>query len=60
MIQQHGARCDLEVDGGIHAETAGPVTRAGANVLVTGSSVYDAPEGIAGAIARLRAATGAS
>ncbi len=56
MIQQHNARCDLEVDGGIHAETATQATRAGANVLVAGSGVYDAPDGIAAAIARLKAA----
>jgi ribulose-phosphate 3-epimerase len=30
----------LEVDGGIHESTAGKVTRAGANVLVTGSGVF--------------------
>src|SRR5262249_21989055 len=57
MIQQHGARCDLEVDGGIHAETAPLVVRAGANVLVAGSAVYDDPEGVAAGISRLRSAT---
>jgi len=56
MIQQHGAQCDLEVDGGIHATTAAQVARAGANVLVAGSSVYDDRNGIAAAIASLRAA----
>jgi ribulose-phosphate 3-epimerase len=30
----------LEVDGGIHDETAGPVVQAGANLLVTGSAVF--------------------
>jgi ribulose-phosphate 3-epimerase len=30
----------LEVDGGIHDETAGPVAEAGANLLVTGSAVF--------------------
>ncbi len=30
----------LEVDGGIHHETAGPVVSAGANVLVAGSAVF--------------------
>lgn len=56
MIGQHGARCDLEVDGGIHAETAPRVVRAGANVLVAGSAVYGDPQGAAAGIARLRAA----
>ncbi len=58
MIQQHGAHCDLEVDGGIHAETAPLVVQAGANVLVAGSAVYEDPSGVAGGIARLRAAIG--
>jgi ribulose-phosphate 3-epimerase len=58
MIALHGAGCDLEVDGGIHAETAPLVVRAGANVLVAGSAVYDDPGGVAAGIARLRAAIG--
>ena len=56
MIAQRGARCDLDVDGGIHAETAPLVVRAGANVLVAGSSVYGDSVGVGPAIARLRAA----
>ena len=37
----------LEVDGGIHDATAGPVVQAGANLLVTGSAVFgsDDPAG---------------
>jgi ribulose-phosphate 3-epimerase len=58
MIAQHGARCDLEVDGGISAETIGPAARAGADVFVAGQSVYGEPAGPATAIARLRAALG--
>jgi ribulose-phosphate 3-epimerase len=30
----------LEVDGGVHVDTAGDCTRAGANLLVTGSAVF--------------------
>ncbi len=30
----------LEVDGGIHDQTAGPAVQAGANLLVTGSGVF--------------------
>ena len=30
----------LEVDGGVHRETAAPVAEAGANLLVTGSAVF--------------------
>ncbi len=63
MIEQHGAgrppgapTCDLEVDGGIHAETAPLVVRAGANVLVAGSAVFGDPAGVAAAIQTLRQA----
>ena len=56
MIDQHGASCDLEVDGGIGAETIGLAARAGANVFVAGSSVYGDPDGPAAGIAKLRAA----
>ena len=50
--------CDLEVDGGIHAETAPLVVAAGANVLVAGSAVYNQHETVAQAIQRLRASLG--
>ena len=30
----------LEVDGGVHGQTAGPCVEAGANLLVTGSAVF--------------------
>ncbi|RCS24397.1 ribulose-phosphate 3-epimerase [Phyllobacterium salinisoli] len=36
---------DIEVDGGITAETAASVGRAGANVLVAGSAIYKASSG---------------
>ena len=58
MIAQHGARCDLEVDGGISAATAPQAVRAGANVLVAGSAVYADPAGPGAGIATLRAAIG--
>jgi ribulose-phosphate 3-epimerase len=57
MITQHGASCDLEVDGGIHSVTAPQVVAAGANVLVAGSAVYGDADGVAAGIARLRTAT---
>ena len=34
----------LEVDGGIHADTAGGCTRAGANLLVAGAAVFGADD----------------
>ena len=35
-----GRNIDIEVDGGITADNAGAVVRAGANVLVAGSSIF--------------------
>jgi ribulose-phosphate 3-epimerase len=58
LITQHSATCDLEVDGGIHTETAAQVVRAGANALVAGSAVYGHTEGVAAAINQLRTAAG--
>jgi ribulose-phosphate 3-epimerase len=37
-------RVALEVDGGIHMDTARPVAAAGANLLVTGSAIFDADD----------------
>jgi ribulose-phosphate 3-epimerase len=37
----------LEVDGGIHHQTAGPAVQAGANLLVTGSAVFGSPDPVA-------------
>ena len=36
--------CDIEVDGGINAETSVDVREAGANILVAGSAVYGAAD----------------
>jgi ribulose-phosphate 3-epimerase len=35
---------DIEVDGGINLETIQYVTEAGANVIVTGSAFFKAPD----------------
>ncbi len=47
-------RVALEVDGGVHEQTAGPCVQAGANLLVTGSAVFGSgdPAGAYAAIAR--------
>jgi ribulose-phosphate 3-epimerase len=55
MINAQNPGCDLEVDGGIHEQTAPLVVQAGANVLVAGSAVYNQHESVAQAIKRLRA-----
>lgn len=56
QITQRGLHCDLEVDGGIHEATVAQAVRAGANLLVAGSAVYNDRESVAQAIARLRRA----
>ncbi len=54
LLDSYNLNCDIEVDGGIHEETAPLVVEAGANVLVAGSAVYGAPDGVAAAMKRLR------
>jgi len=54
MLNERRLERDIEVDGGIHEETAPLVVDAGANLLVAGSAVYSAPDGVAAAIQRLR------
>ena len=56
MIEQVKPGCDLEVDGGIDPKTAPLTVEAGANVLVAGSAIFNAKEGIAAAMQRLQAA----
>lgn len=53
-VEDNGFVVDIEVDGGINAETAKLVVEAGANVLVAGSAVY----GAADAAAAIRAIRG--
>ncbi len=60
MIAAAGREIDIEVDGGIDAETAPEAVRAGANVLVAGTAVFRHKEGIAGGIRALRAAVEAA
>ncbi|MGD9047147.1 MAG: ribulose-phosphate 3-epimerase [Anaerolineae bacterium] len=58
MLDELGSDAELEVDGGVDAETAQRVVKAGANVLVAGSAIFGASEGIGPAIVRLRTASG--
>jgi ribulose-phosphate 3-epimerase len=52
---------DIEVDGGITADTVAGAARAGANVLVAGSALFRHPDGLQQAVTELRAlATDAS
>ncbi len=59
LRQLVGARAlDIEVDGGINADTTRAAVEAGANVLVAGSSVFNSQHTVREGIAALRRAAG--
>jgi ribulose-phosphate 3-epimerase len=53
LIEGRRPTCELEVDGGIDETTAPRVVTAGARVLVAGSAIFGARDGVAAATARL-------
>ena len=53
MIEEMETNCDIQVDGGINAETSIDVREAGANILVAGSAIFGAAD-IAQAIKDIR------
>jgi ribulose-phosphate 3-epimerase len=55
LIEQVKPGCDLEVDGGIDAESAPLAVAAGANVLVAGTAIFNENDEVAAAMDRLRA-----
>ena len=55
LLDERGLDADIQVDGGISAATAGSVVRAGANVLVAGSAVYNDRMSVGEGIAAIRA-----
>jgi ribulose-phosphate 3-epimerase len=55
MIRDGGYDIDVQVDGGINAETTKIAAAAGANVLVAGSSIFGAKD-VAKAVADIRSA----
>ena len=46
---------ELEVDGGVKLDNVRRVVEAGASVVVAGSAVFEAPEGVEAALKKLRA-----
>jgi len=46
--------CDLEVDGGVNADTAPAAVSAGVNILVAATAVFKHPDGVAEGIRTLR------
>ncbi len=56
MIDELELQVDIEVDGGVNADTVRDVVLAGANVLVVGSATFNQKENVAEAMARIREA----
>jgi len=56
IIYNRKIRAELEVDGGITVETAPGVVKAGADVLVAGSAIFNSKLGIGAALKNLRKA----
>jgi ribulose-phosphate 3-epimerase len=59
MLDRAGNSASIEVDGGIDLRTVGQVVRAGAEILVAGSSIFHAPD-ISAAARALRSAAEAA
>ena len=55
-VRAMSAEVEIEVDGGIDAKTAPLVVKAGATVLVAGSSVFGHKQGISAGIRAIRSA----
>ncbi len=54
-LDRKGLATELEVDGGINAEVAPKVVKAGARVLAAGSAVFDSGQTIGEALGKIRA-----
>jgi ribulose-phosphate 3-epimerase len=44
LIDERKLRCVIEVDGGIDVDTLPAVVQAGAEILVAGSAIFQAPD----------------
>ena len=44
IVDATGKEIDIEIDGGITFENVGAVKKAGANVIVAGSTVFNHPD----------------
>jgi ribulose-phosphate 3-epimerase len=54
-LDKNGLTAELEVDGGINAEVAPRVVRAGARVLVAGAAVFNSEQTVNEALKKIRA-----
>lgn len=57
-LDRKGLVADLEVDGGINAEIAPRVVKAGARVLVAGAAVFSSGQTVNEALSKIRASLG--
>jgi ribulose-phosphate 3-epimerase len=60
LVDLAGLEVDVEVDGGISPATVAGAVRAGANVLVAGSALFEDGAGLGHAVAELRASAEAA
>ena len=58
LLDAGGFPAEIEIDGGVKAGNIAQCVRAGANVVVCGSSVYNPAKPVAENIAELRRAAG--
>ena len=56
MIDERGLKTRIEIDGGINAENIAEITSAGAEIIVSGSSIFGAKDP-AVALRQMREAT---
>jgi ribulose-phosphate 3-epimerase len=56
LLDAGGFGAEIEIDGGVKAQNAAACVRAGATVLVCGSSVYNGAKSVAENLAELRQA----
>ena len=54
-LKERGYGAEIQVDGGINADTAAAAVRAGATILVAGSAIFNKSLSVDAAMARLRA-----
>ncbi len=54
LLEEGGHRAEIQVDGGINADTAPAAVRAGATILVAGSAIFNKAESVEAAMKRLR------
>jgi ribulose-phosphate 3-epimerase len=54
LLKDRGYSAEIELDGGINAETVPDAVRAGATILVAGSAVFNRNESVEDAMRRLR------